>query len=470
MLPPYCCDGEPNRGIQGLNCRVPIDPNFKEADPGVNAAGYGYTEAGRVMTYTLHYENIGDGDAHDVSVLDALPPDLDPSTLVVGDGGAYDPASRVIRWRDAVVPPREPRRVSFSAAVRADAPHGTRVRNAATVIFPDAVPPSRIDTNFVEHVVLAPGNRIEPDLKVFQCTEAAPGEWRVSLVNEGYGFAYNVTAEIINPPASVSVSDATAGAFSHPDDASPRSTVIPLAATAGHDTVRFSTLTPADPCGALTWRIRYENSRGEQFARDVRDAPDADADAVPDSADNCPAAYNPAQADADSDGRGDACDNCPATPNPAQEDADADGTGDACEPPSNRPPVCSGARAEVQDVWPPNHRKLAVSILGVTDPEGDPVSLKVERIMQDEPTRGPGDGETCPDAFIPPGGAHAYVRAERSGAGNGRVYTLSFTASDGRGESCQGSVRVSVPHDQSGAPAVDDGAAYDSTACPRRKK
>lgn len=468
-LPAYCCDGEPNSGIQAQNCRVPIDPNFKESDPGVNAAGYGYTEAGRVMTYTLHYENIGDADAHDVSVVDALPPDLDASTLVVGDGGTYDPVGRVIVWRDAVVPPDEPRSVSFRAAVRADAPHGTRIRNTGTVIFPDAVPPSRIDTNFVEHVVLAPGNRIEPDLKVFQCDETAPGEWRVDLVNEGYGFAYNVMAEIINPPASVSVTDAMA-AFSHPTDTPGLRTVIPLAATASSNTVRFTTGTPGDPCGALTWRIRYENSRGEQFTRDVQEAPDADSDAVPDPADNCPGLYNPTQTDTDGDGRGDACDNCQSTPNPGQEDADADGVGDACEPPANLPPDCSGAQASVRTIWPPNHSKYAVSILGVKDADGDPVTIRIDRIMQDEPTNGKGDGNTCPDAHIPPNSSTAYVRAERRGAGNGRVYTVYFTASDGRGGSCQGSVKVSVPHDRGGGAAIDDGPLYDSTVCTSRAK
>ena len=97
---------------------MPSDPNFKEADPAVNAAGYGYTEAGRVMTYTLHYENIGDGDAHDVSVIDALPPDLDASSLFVDNGGTYNAASRVITWRDAIVTPHQPRSVRFRAAVR----------------------------------------------------------------------------------------------------------------------------------------------------------------------------------------------------------------------------------------------------------------------------------------------------------------------------------------------------------------
>jgi hypothetical protein len=85
--------------------------------------------------------------------------------------------------------------------------------------------------------------------------------------------------------------------------------------------------------------------------------------------------------------------------------------------------------------------------------------------MQDEPTKGTGDGDACPDAYIPPNSSTAYVRAERSGTGNGRVYTTYFTASDGRGGNCQGSVKVSVPHDRSGGAAIDDGPRYDSTVC-----
>jgi uncharacterized repeat protein (TIGR01451 family) len=535
-LPPYCCDSEQNTVTEDATCKA-IDPNFKEADPAVNAAGYGYTAAGRTMTYRLHYENVGGVAAHDVAVVDVLPDDLDPSTLVLNDGGTYNPSSRAIVWRDALVPPATPRSVSFSAAVRADAPHGTRIRNSGTIIFPDAVPPSRIDTNFVEHFVLGPGVLVEPVLKVFQCTQTSPGEWQVDLVNEGYGFAYNVTASIINPPASVNVTAGTAAVFKHPDDTAQLSTVIPLAATTSTDTVRFTTQTSGDPCGALTWRIRYQNSRGEQFTRDVRDAPDRDSDAVPDPSDNCPDTYNPTQADADADGagnacdsdddndgqadadeiacgsdpldansqatdtdadhspdcvdadddndgvadaadnclrtpnpdqsdadrdgRGDACDNCPATPNPGQEDADSDGVGEACE---NVAPDCGGAYASIQEIWSPNHHKIAVSVLGVTDADGDLVRVHVDRVMQDEPTDGAGDGNTCPDAYIPPDGAKAYVLAERAGGGNGRVYTIYFTATDGRGGSCSGSVKVSVPHDQS-SDAVDDGPRYDSTVC-----
>jgi CSLREA domain-containing protein len=130
---------------------------------------------------------------------------------------------------------------------------------------------------------------------------------------------------------------------------------------------------------------------------------------------------------------------------------------------SNAPPNCSGAAPSVAKLWPPNHKMVPVSVLGVTDPDGDPVSLEITQVRQDEPTNGSGDGNTCPDAqgF---GTATTSVRAERSGQGNGRVYTLSFTASDEQGATCQGSVKVCVPHSSNGT-CVDNGPLFDSTVC-----
>jgi len=58
---------------------------------------------------------------------------------------------------------------------------------------------------------------------------------------------------------------------------------------------------------------------------------DSDGDTVPDTIDNCPSDYNPAQADTDGDSTGDACDNCPSDYNPDQTDTDSDGMGDACD-------------------------------------------------------------------------------------------------------------------------------------------
>ncbi len=107
-----------------------------------------------------------------------------------------------------------------------------------------------------------------------------------------------------------------------------------------------------------------------------------------------------------------------------------------------------------------------MSILGVTDPENDPITIIVRGIFQDEPTNTNGDGNTAIDG----GGldtSQGWIRAERSGTGkvsrNGRVYEILFDASDGNGSFCTGSVKVGVPHDQGHGPAVDDGVRYDST-------
>jgi hypothetical protein len=132
----------------------------------------------------------------------------------------------------------------------------------------------------------------------------------------------------------------------------------------------------------------------------------------------------------------------------------------------NRAPLCD-AVASPASLWPPNHKqKVSVGIQGVVDPDGDPVSLLVTRILQDEPTNTLGDGET----WIDGGGLGtplAWVRAERTGTprvpGNGRVYEIQFSASDGRGGTCSGTVFVGVPHDQGKGPALDDGIRYDST-------
>jgi hypothetical protein len=132
-------------------------------------------------------------------------------------------------------------------------------------------------------------------------------------------------------------------------------------------------------------------------------------------------------------------------------------------PLANQPPNCGGAFPSVVTIWPPNHDMVNVTIQGVTDPDGDPVTINIDQIEQDEPTDGTGDGHTCPDgAGI--GTSTAQVRAERSAQGNGRVYTIYFTASDGNGGSCQGSVTVYVPKSIKGS-CTNHGAIYNSTAC-----
>jgi hypothetical protein len=134
----------------------------------------------------------------------------------------------------------------------------------------------------------------------------------------------------------------------------------------------------------------------------------------------------------------------------------------------NRPPDCSAAAPSLDEIWPPNHKFVPVTITGVTDPDGDPVTIAITGIFQDEPLDTLGDGSFEPDGIISDDGTTAFLRAERSGTkkvpGNGRVYRIEFTATDGNGGECTGTVTVCVPHDQRpGHVCVDDGTTVDST-------
>jgi hypothetical protein len=130
---------------------------------------------------------------------------------------------------------------------------------------------------------------------------------------------------------------------------------------------------------------------------------------------------------------------------------------------ANEAPDCSLASPSLTMLWPANHAMISVTLAGVTDPDGDPVMVTVLEISQDEPVNERGDGNSGPDgAGI--GTSTALLRAERSGARNGRVYHVTFLVEDDKGEACVAGVTVTVPHSQgSKGAAVDDGPLYDST-------
>ena len=128
-------------------------------------------------------------------------------------------------------------------------------------------------------------------------------------------------------------------------------------------------------------------------------------------------------------------------------------------PESNNPPVCDATPSETI-LWPPNHKMNEITLSGGSDPDGDPITLSVLQINQDEPVNDLGDGNTSPDGEIVDDST-VKVRAERSGLGDGRVYVIDYEISDGT-DSCIGSVSVGVPHDKKDTP-MDSGAIYDSS-------
>ncbi|MDO8632176.1 MAG: hypothetical protein Q7R41_16965, partial [Phycisphaerales bacterium] len=118
-----------------------------------------------------------------------------------------------------------------------------------------------------------------------------------------------------------------------------------------------------------------------------------------------------------------------------------------------------------RELWPPNHNletlTLADCALVIDACEGELDANAVGTIVSiysDEPEDSNGDGNTTDDIDIVD--EHTFrVRSERQGDGNGRVYGVSFIVTDSAGNTSEEKCSVSVPHDQSGSAASDDGAS-----------
>lgn len=122
-------------------------------------------------------------------------------------------------------------------------------------------------------------------------------------------------------------------------------------------------------------------------------------------------------------------------------------------------------RPDAITLWPPNHTmrafRLSDCVTSVADQCSDALDVnaagRITSISSDEleDARGGGDGNTLGDIAF--NGSDFQVRSERLGSSNGRVYTVNYVVRDPSGNTSAGACRVAVPHDESGAPAVDDG-------------
>jgi Calx-beta domain-containing protein len=126
------------------------------------------------------------------------------------------------------------------------------------------------------------------------------------------------------------------------------------------------------------------------------------------------------------------------------------------DPPPNEAPDCSGVAPSTIRLWAPNHKLRLVTLGGASDRDGDPLSYEIRGVTQDEPVL------REPDAKRAEGSNELWLRAERSGKGNGRVYRIEYAAWDDHGNSCSGSTQVTVPHDRAHPFATDSGGAWNS--------
>jgi len=114
----------------------------------------GDVRPGAKLSYTVNYENEGEGDAYGVYVTDTLLDNLDDSSLVVNGGGKYDPATRTITWFIGELLSKQKGSVTFSVNVKADAHDKSEVINFATVYFP-SVPETTRTNGTVNRITTA---------------------------------------------------------------------------------------------------------------------------------------------------------------------------------------------------------------------------------------------------------------------------------------------------------------------------
>lgn len=94
---------------------------------------------------------------------------------------------------------------------------------------------------------------------------------------------------------------------------------------------------------------------------------------------------------------------------------------------------------------PANHKLVDVTVsIEAYDPDDPMPQCRVVMVTANEEVDAPGSGDTEYDWMI----TSAYsvqLRAERSGGGNDRVYSVHVTCADRSGNETHGSVNVTVP-------------------------
>ncbi len=133
---------------------------------------------------------------------------------------------------------------------------------------------------------------------------------------------------------------------------------------------------------------------------------------------------------------------------------DASGNADSCTftvvARDTTPPRIASLVASPSTLWPPNHKMITVALTGgFTDNCDARPTCQIQNILitSDEPTDGTGDGHTSPDWEIVDG-TTVKLRAERSGNGDGRVYTVPLKCVDAAGNMQIQPAVVTVAHDQ----------------------
>ncbi|MBI2205441.1 MAG: hypothetical protein HYU41_16445 [Candidatus Rokubacteria bacterium] len=115
------------------------------------------------------------------------------------------------------------------------------------------------------------------------------------------------------------------------------------------------------------------------------------------------------------------------------------------------PPSIAGLPAPDCALWPPDHKLVEVAKVAASDGLSGLANSLGLAVSSNEPVLGVGDGHHAPDWVVTmtsDSSGTIQLRRERSGAGNGRVYTMDASASDRAGNLAAAAAQCKVPHDQ----------------------
>jgi len=108
-------------------------------------------------------------------------------------------------------------------------------------------------------------------------------------------------------------------------------------------------------------------------------------------------------------------------------------------------PTITSVSVSPATIWPPNHTMVPVTVTASATDTCGAATCTIASITSNESVNGQGDGSTAVDWQIT-GPNTANVRAERSGGGSGRVYTLTVRCTDPSGNPSTGTTSVAVTH------------------------
>jgi hypothetical protein len=98
------------------------------------------------------------------------------------------------------------------------------------------------------------------------------------------------------------------------------------------------------------------------------------------------------------------------------------------------------------ELWPANHQMVpvAITVTAADIVDAAPV-CRIVQVSSNEPENGLGDGDT-PTDWVIDDALVVRLRAERSGQGTGRTYTIAIECRDASGNRATGETSVFVPH------------------------